>query len=190
MPRNRPPPQETEPSSLPALLTIAEAQLLTGQALSTDDWQRLLDAGADAGTLSDLLRRSDRQSLGSLGKLTQELHRTDHPQHSLLRELMKGALIDGRLEPHVHVLRLLCAAPVPPEGQSGNAVVDSQLLCNLIEELYFNALKPRSTAEAGIAHRGVEELYRNRKKLTVVGLDALKTLRPRLKRKAHETQTL
>ncbi|MGY2896148.1 hypothetical protein [Deinococcus sp. UYEF24] len=58
MPRNRlpilpdaAPSQETDPSSLPALLIVAEAQLLTGQMFSTDDWQRLLDAGADAGTL-------------------------------------------------------------------------------------------------------------------------------------------
>ncbi|WP_407572767.1 hypothetical protein [Deinococcus altitudinis] len=189
MPRNQPPPQETESSSLPALLTVAEAQLLTGQTLSTDDWQRLLDAGADAGTFYDLTRRSNRASLSTLGRLTQDLHRLQRPRNTVLMDMMKLALIGGMLEPHVLTLRVICAAPPPLQGQSGNVMVDSQVLSDLIEELYFNPDLPRPAAEVGVVHRGVEELYRNRKKLTVAGLDALKALRPRLKQKAHETQT-
>ncbi|WP_456832711.1 hypothetical protein [Deinococcus sp. UYEF24] len=103
--------------------------------------------------------------------------------------MVKLELIGGMLEPHVLTLRVICAAPPPPQGQSGNVTVDSQVLSDLIEELYFNPEKPRSTAEVGIAYRGVEELYRNRKKLTVVGLDAVKVLRPRLKQRSQEIQT-
>jgi len=172
--------------SLNALLTIAETRLLTEQRIEEDDWQRLLDAGADTETLYDLLRRSDRPSLRSLGNLTKQLHKSGHTQQRTLTEVMKRALKGGLLEPHVHVLRLLCAAPVPPGGQTGNAVVDSQVLCDLIEELYFDPAHPRSTAEAGIAYRGFEELYRSRKKLTVAGLDAVKALRPRLKKRSQD----
>lgn len=117
---------------------LTEAQLLTGQGINIDDWKRLLDAGADADTLHDLNQRSEHPSLGSLGHLITHQHRLKDPRHRMLMDVMKHALRDGMVEPHVLTFRVLCAAPTPPEEQLGNVVVDSQVLYGLIEELYFD----------------------------------------------------
>ena len=66
-------PADTAPSSLTTLLTLTEAQLLTGQGITIDDWKRLLDAGADANMLHDLNQRSEHPILGSLGHLITHL---------------------------------------------------------------------------------------------------------------------
>ncbi|GGR31024.1 hypothetical protein [Deinococcus ruber] len=110
-----------DPSLLISELAVAETRVLGGQTLSEDDWQRLLDAGAEVDTLHDVQRRSVVQSLSLLGKLSQRLHRTGHPRHEVLMAVLRRALIDGALQPHVLVLRAICAAPPSPWGRQATS---------------------------------------------------------------------
>ena len=159
-------------SFLTAELTGAEARVLTGRPFSASDWMNLLQAGADARKLHDLLSRSDDLNIDSLNEAYEALSDAGHPYLEVLKEVIRLALVRGTLGPTVPVLSRICRV-TPQPCQNQGVSVDSQVLSDLITALYLGPGRRQNLTEYRTVQRTLKNLTWDDHELTEPGRSAL-----------------
>ena len=173
---------DTLTAALTGALTVAETRILTGRPFRVTDWLYLLQYNAGAACLHDLLTRGNTPDIGTLNAGTlneafEDLSRAAHPYLEVLQEMMKLALISGMLPPTMPLLSRICrVTPLPGNpwpGDTEDTIIDSQVLSDLIGEVYLNPAELRGAEEYATLRRALISLITSPEKLTDDGREVL-----------------